>query len=206
MLVLFSSELLPLLLLPTDDDFAADPRIDSLRDKIYCVEDARYTKEYMEADKRSIGNGVTIEFNDGSKLDEIAMDYPVGHARRRDEAIPLIAAKLEKHLDGHFDDNKKKQLLELLTDHEKLTKMPAHEFVDVSSFEWKVDRKRISCTDVETALPLFLSPLLFFFSFGSRTKLDAHLLAFSNSGLEVFLLADYLLFFGFLVISLFLNT
>lgn len=85
----------------------------------------------MEADKRSIGNGVTIEFNDGSKLDEIAMDYPVGHARRRDEAIPLIAAKLEKHLNGHFDDNKKKQLLELLTDHEKLTKMPAHEFVDL---------------------------------------------------------------------------
>lgn len=58
-----------------DDDIAADPRIDALREKMYCVEDARYTQEYMEADKRSIGNGVTVEFNDGSKLEEIALDY-----------------------------------------------------------------------------------------------------------------------------------
>ena len=140
-----------------NDDFAADPRIDALREKTYCVEDKRYTKEYMEADKRSIGNGVTIEFNDGSKLDEIAMDYPVGHARRREEAIPLISAKLEKHLDGHFDDAKKAQLLDLITDHKKLTSMPAHEFIDVSA------PGHLSCkTSLTHALPCHSS--------GSRPK------------------------------------
>jgi 2-methylcitrate dehydratase len=110
-----------------DDDFAEDPRIDELRGKIYCEEDARYTKEYMEADKRSIGNGVLIEFNDGSKLDEVAMDYPVGHARRREESIPLIKAKLAKHLDGHFDQATQSKLVNLIEDTESFDKMPANE-------------------------------------------------------------------------------
>jgi 2-methylcitrate dehydratase len=143
-----------------NDDFAADPRIDELREKTYCVEDKRYTKEYMEADKRSIGNGVTIEFNDGTSLDEIAMDYPVGHARRRQEAIPLISAKLEKHLDGHFDDAKKAQLLDLITDHNKLTSMPVHDFIEVS------DSHKL-CTR------MFGSPPSLLDSSGSRTR-SAH--------------------------------
>ncbi|PWO00378.1 2-methylcitrate dehydratase [Tilletiopsis washingtonensis] len=114
-----------------NDDFAEDPRIDELRGKIYCEEDARYTKEYMEADKRSIGNGVLIEFNDGSKLDEVAMDYPVGHARRREESIPLIKAKLAKHLDGHFDQATQSKLVNLIEDTESFDKMPANEFIDL---------------------------------------------------------------------------
>lgn len=113
-----------------NDDFAADPRIDALRDITDYVEEPRYTKEYLEADKRAIGNTVRIEFKDGTSL-EHGMDYPVGHARRREEAIPLIQAKLAKHLDPHFDDAKKQQLLELTTDHKKLTSMPVHEFIDL---------------------------------------------------------------------------
>lgn len=138
-----------------NDDFAADPRIDELRAKTWCEEDPRYTTEYMEPEKRSIGNHVVVEFNDGSKI-EYGLDYvslarrgghelakqweadtsfpttkPVGHARRREEAIPLIQAKLKKHLDAHFDDNKKKQLLDLTMDHAALTKMPVHDFIDL---------------------------------------------------------------------------
>ncbi|PWN52714.1 2-methylcitrate dehydratase [Violaceomyces palustris] len=114
-----------------NDDVAADPRIDALREKMYCEEDSRFTEEYLEPSKRSIGNGVTVEFNDGSKLEEIALDYPVGHARRRAEAIPLIKAKLEKHLDGHFDAKRQEQLVELLTNHQALAQMPAHEFISL---------------------------------------------------------------------------
>lgn len=113
-----------------NDDFAADPRIDALRDITEYVEEPRYTKEYLEADKRAIGNTVRVEFKDGTSL-EHGMDYPVGHARRREEAIPLIQSKLAKHLDPHFDDAKKQQLLELTTDHAKLTSMPVHEFLDL---------------------------------------------------------------------------
>lgn len=113
-----------------NDDFAADPRIDDLRNKTYHEEDPRYTEEYLEPEKRSIGNTVIVEFNDGTVL-EHGMDYPVGHARRREEAIPLIQAKLAKHLDGHFDDAKKKQLLDLTMDHGKLTSLNVNDFIDL---------------------------------------------------------------------------
>lgn len=115
------------------DDFAADPRIDELRAKTYVEEEPRYTKEYMEPEKRSIGNQVHIEFNDGSELEPLALDYPVGHKNRRSEAGALLHKKLEKHLTGFFDDGKKKQLLSYLENgsHEKLASMPAHEFVDL---------------------------------------------------------------------------
>ena len=94
-------------------------------------EEPRYSKEYLEPEKRSIGNAVSVELKDGTKLDEVAIDYPVGHARRRDEAVPLIASKLQKHLTGMFNDAEKEQILSLLTDHERLISMPVHEFTDL---------------------------------------------------------------------------
>lgn len=118
---------------PSDytDDFAADPRIDALREKMVVEEEPRYTTEYLEPEKRSIGNAVSLVLNDGTVIDEIAIDYPVGHARRREEAVPLIASKLTKHLQGFFSEEEQKNLLSLLTDHERLAKMPVNEFVDL---------------------------------------------------------------------------
>lgn len=66
-----------------EDSIARDPRIDVLRAKMECVEDPQYTKDYHDPDKRSIANALTIEFNDGSKLDEIAVEYPIGRAAAR---------------------------------------------------------------------------------------------------------------------------
>ena len=56
-----------------EEDIAADPRIDALREKILCVEDTSYTADYHDPAKRSIANALTIEFNDGSKLAEVAV-------------------------------------------------------------------------------------------------------------------------------------
>ena len=100
------------------DEFAADPRIDALREKTTVEEEPRYTKEYLEPEKRSIGNAVSLELNDGTKIDEIAIDY-------------LIASKLRKHLDGMYSDAEKEKILSLLTDHERLVSMPVNEFIDL---------------------------------------------------------------------------
>lgn len=101
----------------TADDYsdaaAADPRIDALRAKMHVVEEPRYTAEYLEADKRSIGNAVELELADGTRL-AAALDYPVGHARRRDEAVPLIAAKLARHLRGQLREDAVARILPLL--------------------------------------------------------------------------------------------
>ncbi|KAK0539275.1 ATP-binding cassette transporter CGR1 [Tilletia horrida] len=114
-----------------NDDYAANPKIDELRAKMEVKEESRYTKEYMEADKRSIGNSVELKFKDGSSIGPIALDYPVGHARRREEAIPLIASKLRKHLEGHYDQARESKILSLLEDHKALASMPVPEFVDL---------------------------------------------------------------------------
>jgi 2-methylcitrate dehydratase len=68
-----------------EDDIAKDPRIDTLRDKMHCVEDPQITLDYHDPSKRTIGNGLTVTLNDGTKLDEVFIDIPVGHKFRREE-------------------------------------------------------------------------------------------------------------------------
>ncbi len=85
-----------------EDSVAADPRIDALRDKIVCVEDPQFTKDYHDPDKRSIANAMTVEFNDGSKFDEVVVEYPIGHKRRRAEGIPVLVEKFKTNLARRF--------------------------------------------------------------------------------------------------------
>lgn len=84
------------------DESARDPRIDELRAKITCVEDKRFSIEYHEPSKRSIGNALLVELNDGTVLDEVEIEYPVGHKRRRAEGTPLLLQKFERHIEPHF--------------------------------------------------------------------------------------------------------
>jgi 2-methylcitrate dehydratase len=114
-----------------EDGIAADPRIDALREKIVCVEDAGYTADYHDPEKRSIANAVTVEFNDGSSFDEIAVEYPVGHARRRVEGIPLLLEKFKINLARIYDNEKQKQITDLSLDFEKLSNTPVNEFMDL---------------------------------------------------------------------------
>ena len=81
-----------------EDAVAADPRIDRLRAKIICVEDPQFTRDYHDPEKRSIANGVTVEFRNGGKLDEVVVEYPIGHQRRREEGMPVLVEKYRTNL------------------------------------------------------------------------------------------------------------
>lgn len=94
------------------DAAAADPRIDELRAKIRCVEENKYSVEYHDPEKRSIGNAITIELNDGTKLEEVEVEYPVGHKRRRIEGTPLLMAKFKRHIAPHFDSAHQQKILQ----------------------------------------------------------------------------------------------
>jgi len=78
------------------DASAADPRIDILRAKVHCVEDKRFSVDYHDPEKRSIGNALLVELSDGTVLDEVEVEYPVGHKRRRAEGTPLLINKFKK--------------------------------------------------------------------------------------------------------------
>jgi len=114
-----------------EDEIASDPRIDALREKINCVEDLQYTKDYHDPEKRSIANAVTIIFSDGSALDEIAIEYPVGHKRRRDEGIPLLVEKYRTNLRRIFDEAQQEKIASLTLDYQKFSQTPVNEVMDL---------------------------------------------------------------------------
>ncbi len=114
-----------------EDDIAADPRIDALREKIVCVEDTSYTADYHDPEKRSIANAITVEFNDGTVFDEVAVEYPIGHARRRVEGIPLLIEKYKTNLARIYDTDKQKKIIDLCLDYDKLSATPVNEFMDL---------------------------------------------------------------------------
>jgi 2-methylcitrate dehydratase len=114
-----------------EDDIASDPRIDALREKIVCVEDTSYTADYHDPEKRSIANAITVEFNDGTVFDEVAVEYPIGHARRRVEGIPLLIEKYKTNLARIYDAAKQKKIIDLCLDYDKLSATPVNEFMDL---------------------------------------------------------------------------
>jgi 2-methylcitrate dehydratase len=111
-----------------EDEIASDPRIDALRSKIVCVEEPAYTADYHDPAKRSIANALRIKFTDGTSLEE-AVEYPIGHRRRREDGIPLLQSKFELNLSRRFSDARKNRILEASADLATLEVMPVHEYI-----------------------------------------------------------------------------
>lgn len=112
------------------DQFANDPRIDSLRDKMQVIEDPQFSRDYLAADKRSIANAMQIFFKDGSQTDKIVVEYPIGHKRRRDEGIPLLLKKFENNAKLMFSVDKVENFMTLFTDMDALSKTSVNDFMD----------------------------------------------------------------------------
>lgn len=115
-----------------EDDFHnGNPIIDELREKMEIIEEPRYTKEYMEADKRSIANAMQIFFKDGSSTEKVEVEYPVGHRRRRAEGIPLLEAKFKTNLTTRFPASRVEKIFALCKDAKALENTPVNEFMDL---------------------------------------------------------------------------
>ena len=116
-----------------EDDVASDPRVDELREKMVINEDKRYSEEYHEADKRSIANRIKIHFADGSSTDEVEVEYPIGHKRRREEGIPVLEQKFLKNLEISYDSEKCEEIYALCSDQKKLENTSVIEFQELLS-------------------------------------------------------------------------
>lgn len=116
---------------------AADPRIDSLRAKMRVVEHKSYSADYLDPHKRSIANAIQIHFKDGTHTDRVEVEYPIGHRRRRKEAIPLLRAKFEDAISRRFSGDRATQILAAMEPGEPgepaeaLEAMSVDEFVDM---------------------------------------------------------------------------
>ena len=114
-----------------EDNIANDYRIDILREKMNISEYPQFTKDYLDPDKRSISNGLAIELNDGNILEEVVIEYPIGHKRRRDEGFPQLIEKFKTNLARRFPIKQKRDILEASLDYHKFVTTPVDEFVDL---------------------------------------------------------------------------
>jgi 2-methylcitrate dehydratase len=114
-----------------EDQFANDPRIDALREKMHVQEDPQFSKDYMDPEKRSIANAIQIFFKDGTSTAKVQIEYPIGHKRRREQGIPLLLKKFEANLSALFSAEENKKLMDLFLDMKKLESMPVNEFMEM---------------------------------------------------------------------------
>lgn len=115
-----------------EDAFHANhPSIDRLREKMEVVEDPRFSREYLEPDKRSIANALQVFFKDGSSTEQVVVEYPIGHRRRRAEGIPLLEAKFRANLATRFARQRCEQILAVCKNQQALEGMAVHRFVDL---------------------------------------------------------------------------
>jgi len=114
-----------------EDEVARDPRIDALRSKMICVENKRYSRDYLDPKKRSIANQLQVFFKDGTATRKVAVEYPVGHRRRRQEGMPLLEAKFRTNLARRFPPERQRAILDLCRDHGRLESTPVDRFVDL---------------------------------------------------------------------------
>jgi 2-methylcitrate dehydratase len=117
-----------------EDAIAADPRIDALRDRMEVRENTQFSVDYLDPQKRSIGNAVQVFFQDGSQTARISIEYPIGHRRRREEGIPLLLQKFDAALLDHFSPKQVAAIKAACMHQSDLVQMPVHEFMDLWYF------------------------------------------------------------------------
>lgn len=109
---------------------ATSELVESLRQKIKCVEDPQFTQDYHDPAQRTISNALTVELNDGTIMEEVVVEAPLGHRLRREEAKPVILAKYKRHLGPHLPEATVNELVELSLNSKKLEAMTVDEYVD----------------------------------------------------------------------------
>jgi 2-methylcitrate dehydratase len=114
-----------------EDAVGRDPRVDALRAKMTCVENKGYSRDYLDPKKRSIANQLQVFFKDGTATRKVAVEYPVGHRRRRHEGIPLLEAKFRTNLARRFPEERRNAIVELCRDQKRLEATPVDRFVDM---------------------------------------------------------------------------
>lgn len=112
-----------------EDAVASDPRVDQLRSLMQVTENRQYSADYLDPEKRSIANSLQVFYKDGTSTDRVEIEYPLGHPRRREEAMPVIQQKYRDNIASHLPIEQCVQLSQWTTDPSCFDNLPAHEFV-----------------------------------------------------------------------------
>jgi 2-methylcitrate dehydratase len=118
-----------------ENKFAQDPRIDALRAKMQVAEEPRFTHDYYDPDKRAISNALQIFFGDATYTEQISVDFPIGHPRRREEGIPLLKQKFRDTLATRFPTQQTQAIYDLCSNQKNLEATPVNKFIDMLAIQ-----------------------------------------------------------------------
>ena len=114
-----------------ENDFARDPRIDKLREKMHVSENKQFSVDYHDPSKRSIANSIKVTFTDGSETDTVSIEYPIGHKRRREEGVPVLLEKFKNNISTRFDSSRVENIMSRMSSLESLSAMPVTDFMQL---------------------------------------------------------------------------
>lgn len=114
-----------------EDEASKDPRIDFLRNLMNVKENKQYSIDYHDPEKRSIANAITIHFKDGSSTEQVEVEYPYGHRRRRHEGLPLLIKKFEANMSTHYPKDKVAHFMHICFQDKTFSEMPVNQFMDL---------------------------------------------------------------------------
>lgn len=112
-----------------EEPIASDARIPALIAKMQVKENPDFSRDYLDPDKRSIANAIQIFFQDGSATERVLVEYPVGHRRRRSEAVPLLREKFREALRTTYPQRKAEKLYHLIAESPAFIDMPVDELM-----------------------------------------------------------------------------
>ena len=72
-----------------------------------------------------------VFFNDGTKTDNVVVEYPIGHRRRRKEGIPVLVEKFERNLATRLSAKHAQQIQVICGAQKTLEQTPVSEFMDL---------------------------------------------------------------------------
>ena len=70
-------------------------------------------------------------FRDGTQTGRIAVEYPIGHRRRRKEGVPALLGKFERNLHGRIPARRVEAILALCSDRTSLEITAVNRFMDL---------------------------------------------------------------------------
>ncbi|MCI0532848.1 bifunctional 2-methylcitrate dehydratase/aconitate hydratase, partial [bacterium] len=124
-----------------ENDAAKDSRIDELRTKMEVRVNDAFTRNYYDPALRSVGSSVQVFFKNSTvekkpkQTKKITIEFPLGHPRRREEALPLIREKFTRNLAESeyklFTSRHREKILELFDDLERFDALPVPQFMDI---------------------------------------------------------------------------
>jgi 2-methylcitrate dehydratase len=114
-----------------EEDVAQNPQIDKLRAKMVVTEDLSFSKDYHDPQKRSIANALRVIFKTGEETDWVIVEYPIGHARRREEGIPVLIEKCRKNLATQFAPAQVEKLIGVMRHLDDLCDLSVPDFMEM---------------------------------------------------------------------------